>query len=69
MLSPKLWVLPWAAPPGGCGGRVPRNSGRDVAPEIAVLKENFRIFCYFFGDFPIFPNKVGDIRGEIGIWG
>ena len=37
----------WAAPPGGCGGRVPPGSkfGEGCPPEIVVFKENFKNFC------------------------
>ena len=38
-------------------------------PEIAIFKGNFMHIYQYFQIFHYFLNKVGEIRGEIGIWG
>ena len=62
----------WASPPGGMAGTCPSRfeiPGGMSPPEIATFKENFMHICQNFQIFQYFPNKVAEIRGEIGIWG
>ena len=38
-------------------------------PEVVIFKENCMNICQNFPIFQHLQNKVGKIRGDIGIWG
>ena len=60
-----LLLSTWASPPGD-GGRV-KLWGRP--PGNSDFKEKFLNICPNFQNFQYFQNSVGEIWGEIGIWG
>ena len=66
MASGKLAIIGVAT--GGMGGTRPlvRNSG-GRPPEIAIFRDFFSEYLPKFHIFHYFQNKVGEIRGEMGI--
>ena len=69
--GPNSGLRSWASLPGGCGRRAsPGSKFWGMSPQKSrLLKEKFLNICQKFQIFQKFQNKVGEIRGEIGIWG